>query len=276
MLQLTALMDDTPPKNKTLFAEHGLSYYMEYNGFRLLFDCGPTAHAQENARRLGIGLDGLDGVILSHSHYDHAAGYRDLVEAGLGSHLLYTGPQFFEPKYARKGVAFANLSCGFDAGFLQLHHIQHRVVEDAVEIHPGIWLFSGFPRLHSFETIPERFVRRQADQFIPDDFADEVCLTLEVEGGLAVLVGCSHPGILNILTHIEKTLDKPIRAVFGGTHLVEADERRIAATIARLQEMGLEILGFSHCSGEAAQQFLASRPEIQSCHLCSGDCIFLN
>jgi len=276
MLHIAALMDDKPPKNKTLFAEHGLSYHIEYNGIRLLFDCGPTGHAQENARRLGINLSHLDGVILSHSHYDHAAGFRDLVEAGLGSPILYTGPHFFEPKYARKGIAFANLSCGFDAGFLQEHQIRHRIIQGAVEIHPGVWLFSDFPRVHDFETIPERFVRRKDDGFIPDDFSDEICIALDTGDDLTVLVGCSHPGILNILTHIQNTLHKPIRAVFGGTHLVEADEMRIQTTIATLHHMGLEILGLSHCSGETAEAILAAQPKMQSCHLCSGDCVFFD
>ena len=30
-------------------------------------------------------LEDLDAVIISHSHYDHAAGYRDLIEYNMGS-----------------------------------------------------------------------------------------------------------------------------------------------------------------------------------------------
>lgn len=276
MLQLTALMDDTPPKNKTLIAEHGLSYYVEYGHLRFLFDCGPGPNFMKNARRLGIDLKDLDGVILSHSHYDHAGGYRDLIESGIESKILCTGPAFFESKYACKGISYANLSCGFDPGFLQAHGICHREISDCVSIAPGVWLISGFPRIHDFETIPERFVRRRNGQFIADNFPDEVCMALEVGGGLAVLVGCSHPGILNMLTHIQTLLGKPIRAVFGGTHLVEADEARIQTTIDALQQMGLDILGLSHCSGEAAWKTLAAIPEIRSCRLSSGDCIFLD
>lgn len=275
MLQITALMDDRSPKNKTLCAEHGLSYYVEYNGLRLLFDCGPSSGFLKNARRLGIDLHKPDGVILSHSHYDHASGFLELAEMGSGS-PLYTGQHFFEPKYARKGISYANLSCGFDKRFLAEHQIPHREIDGALQIHPGVWLISGFPRTHSFETIPERFVRRTEAGFVSDDFADEVCMALETKGGLTVLVGCAHPGILNILTHVRHLLRKPIRAVFGGTHLVEAGEERIQATLSALQEMGLEILGLSHCSGEKAESILASRTDVQSCHLCSGDCIFID
>ncbi len=276
MVSITALMDNKPTEHKALIAEHGLSLFVEYNGRRILFDCGSGANPQYNAHRLGVDLQALDAVIISHSHYDHAAGFRDLAEKGLGSRELYTGPNFFEPKFAQNGVRYTNLACGFDRNFLETYQICHHEVRGLEEIYPGVWLISGFPRIHSFETIPARFVRRTADGFVADDFGDEVCMALEIEGGLAVLVGCSHPGILNMMTQVRTLLKKPIRAVFGGTHLVEADAQRIDATVCALQEMGLEILGLSHCSGDAADCAICARPDIQGCHLGTGDCIFFD
>lgn len=274
MLHITALMDNKATENKALIAEHGLSLYVEHNGRRLLFDCGSGINPQRNAHRLGIGLRDLDAVILSHSHYDHAAGFRDLAENGLGSRDLYTGPRFFEPKYASDGVRYTDLSAGFDRAFLQEQGITHHEIDGLAELFPGVYLISGFPRVHDFEKIPQRFVRRTAEGFVTDDFGDELCMALEIEGGLAVLVGCSHPGILNMISHVSKLLDRPIRAVFGGTHLVEADGRRIDTTVRSLQAMGLEILGLSHCSGDAADQAICANPDIQGCHLGVGDCIF--
>ena len=276
MLCITALMDNKPTEHKALIAEHGLSLHVQYNDRRILFDCGSGANPQYNAHRLGIDLKNLDAVIISHSHYDHAAGFRDLTENGLGSKELYTGPNFFEPKFAQNGVRFTNLACGFDRNFLTAYQINHHEIQGLEEIYPGVWLISGFPRIHSFETIPARFVRRTANGFVTDDFGDEVCMALEIDGGLAVLVGCSHPGILNMMNQVSALLDKPIRAVFGGTHLVEADAERIDTTISRLQEMGLEILGLSHCSGDAADCAICARSDIQGCHLGTGDCIFFD
>lgn len=275
MLQITALMDDKLPKDSALLSEHGLSFFVQYHSLRLLFDCGMTDAAQQNARSLSIDLKNLDGVILSHSHYDHAGGFRSLAEQDLQIPRLYTGPGFFRPKFAWKEGILRDLSCGFDPDFLKGHHIIHQEITGAVQIHPGLWLISDFPRVHNFETIPERFVLKTAEDLVADDFSDEVCMALEVEGGLAVLVGCSHPGILNMLCHIQNLLKKPIRAVFGGTHLVEADAQRIDITIDTLEKMGLEILGFSHCSGDAARNAMDAKPEIQSCHLCAGDSITL-
>lgn len=135
-------------------------------------------------------------------------------------------------------------------------------------------LIGGFARTHAFETIPPRFVRQTETGFVPDDFADEICLALDLGDRLAVLVGCSHPGILNMIEHVHNTLQKPVWGVFGGTHLAEAGGERIEATVAGLRGMGLELLGLSHCSGEAAECAVRTAGAA-GCHLAVGNCLFL-
>ena len=275
MIRVTALMDNKPSENKALVAEHGLSFLVETPGYRMLFDCGAGARPWENAHRLGLDVRQVDAVALSHSHYDHAAGYRDLIEGGCNCKVLYTGPHFFEPKFAFNGVRWTDLSAGFTAAFLQKNGIEHAVVEGCREIFPGTFLVGAFPRVHPFETIPGRFVRKTEEGFLPDDFSDEICLALDVQDKLYVLCGCSHPGILNMIAHVHGLFQKPVTAVYGGTHLMEADDERIRATIRELQEDGLQILGLSHCSGERADELLREIDGARSCHLGTGDCIFI-
>lgn len=267
-------MDNKGSEHKALIAEHGLSFYVEYDDFRFLFDCGAGPHFRENARHLGINLKNLDAVILSHSHYDHATGFRYLAENAEGSEKLYTGPHFFEPKYAFNGLFYTDLSAGFTEKFLSKRNIRHIVADGMEKVRDGIWLVSGFPRIFDFETIPSRFVRKTDNGFLQDDFADELCAVIRVKGGLVVLVGCSHPGILNMVTHIANTFSEPILAVYGGTHLAEAGEERIVATIRKLREIGVQVIGFSHCSGEEAEKYIRSRPDIKGCHLSTGDTVF--
>ncbi|MBO6158443.1 MAG: MBL fold metallo-hydrolase [Firmicutes bacterium] len=274
MVRITALMDDRGGEHLALTAEHGLSFFVEADGKRFLFDTGASQKTLENASRLGIDLQGLDGVILSHSHYDHAGGYRDLIDGGLGSDVLYTGPYFFEPKFAKDKVRYSDLSAGFDEAYVKARRIRHCEVRDALEIAPGVWVLCGFERPYSFETIPERFVRQTPDGFVQDLFPDEVCLAIRHESALIVLVGCSHPGILNIMTHVQKRLGMPIKAVFGGTHLMEADEARIHKTLEVLKSLGTKTIGFSHCSGEMALSRIQEDPEMEGCHLCTGDRVF--
>lgn len=275
MIRITALMDDKPSGRRGLTAQHGLSYLVEGEGYRFLFDCGQGAHTWENARNLGASLEHLEGVVLSHGHYDHAGGYRYLIEAGGGSKTLYTGKDFFEPKFSFDGVKYTDLSAGFDREFLASHSICHKEVSALMESFPGVYLIGGFPRKNEFERIPSRFHRLTPSGMMPDVFDDEICMALDVGGKLVMLVGCSHPGILNMAEHVRETLGLPICAIFGGAHLAEAEEERIRRTIVRLKEMGLEVFGLSHCSGEKTESILGEDPEIVSCHLGAGDCIFL-
>lgn len=276
MVRITALMDDRGPGDGSLAPEHGLSLFVEYGGRRILFDCGATGSFLRNAEVLGADLRDLDAVVLSHSHYDHAGGYPALTGQGLGSRLLFTGPRFFEPKFSRDGDGFLDRSAGFGPELLEEKGICHREIAGTEEIFPGVYLFSGFPRIHDLETVPRRFVRRTADGFVPDDFSDEIAMALAVEGGLVVLVGCSHPGILNMITHISREMKAPILGVFGGTHLMEADAQRIGDTVLGLRAMGLELLGLSHCSGDAAEEAIRRDPTVRGCHLRVGDSITLD
>ena len=271
MLRITALMDNKLTANRELTAEHGLSLLLRYNGRRILFDCGASGSFLHNAQALGENLCRLDAVILSHSHYDHAAGFRALAEAGLGGSILFTGPHFFEPKISRSGDGFLDRSAGFDREFLRAKGVCHREVILHDEIFPGVHLIGGFPSEHPLEQIPEKFCRITPEGCRQDDFADEICMALEVSGGLAVLVGCAHPGIVNMLRHVNTTLGMPVRAVFGGTHLADADDARLRYTVDSLQHLGVEIIGFSHCSGEAAVTLASSLPGIRSPYLGCGD-----
>ena len=275
MLQITALMDNQLTGRKELLCEHGLSLHVVSEGKAILFDCGSSEKVLYNAKKLGIDLGKLDAVVLSHAHYDHAGGFRFLAEQyPVGR--VYTGPGFFEPKYARADHCCKNLSAGFDEGYLEEQGIAHSTVDGVAEILPGIYAISGFPRRESMETIPDRFLRLTKAGFVPDDFRDELCLALETHGGIVLLVGCAHPGILNMTRHVGSVLGKPIRAVFGGTHLVEADTPRVQRTVEELGRMGVTLLGMSHCSGESAESLIRQRDDIAACHLGPGDCVYFD
>lgn len=276
MVEITVLMDNKIVGRRGLIAEHGLSMYVEYRGRGLLFDCGPGPGFLSNARRLGVDLSHAETVVLSHNHYDHAGGFRDLAEAGLAPEQVCTGPDFFQTKYGREGIRLSNISCGFDGEFLRSQGIRHREIRGVEELFPGAWLVSGFPRVNDFETVPERFVRRTAEGFFSDDFRDETCLALETDKGLAVVVGCAHPGIVNMVSHISKTLGKPVWAVFGGAHLSGASQDRIEKTLRGLKTLGVSLLGLGHCSGEMVEAAIAEDPALEGCHLGSGDGVILD
>lgn len=275
MMVLRTLLENNLSQNKALIAEHGLSFMVETENAKILFDCSAGSAARKNAKKMHVSLKDVDYVVLSHSHYDHAGGYPDMADHGVLAPLI-TGPNFFEEKYASEGEKYVYLGCGFGPSFLTKKSVIHRVCEGCETLSEGCYVVGGFKRIHDFEKAPARFVRQTKDGMIADDFPDEVCLVLEREKGLVMIVGCSHPGILNMIESVRERFGKPVYAVFGGSHLVEADEVRLAETMRLLKGMGIARAGFNHCTGDAAQNRLSQcKDGVMYSHLKAGDCIFL-
>ena len=275
MIVLRTLLENNLSRNRALIAEHGLSFMVETKKAKILFDCSAGSAARKNAEKMNVSLTDADYVVLSHSHYDHAGGYPDMVDHGIRAPLI-TGPQFFEEKYAREGGKYVYLGCGFGEDFLSKNGIERRVCGGCETLTEGCLVVGGFRRIYDFEKAPSRFVRQTEDGMVMDDFPDEVCLVLESEKGLIMVVGCSHPGILNMIESVRERFGQPVYAVFGGSHLVEADEARLEKTMKILQDMGITFAGFNHCTGDTAQERLSQNGEgMLYSHLKAGDCIFL-
>lgn len=268
-------MDNKNSGRRDLAAEHGLSFYAEADHMRILFDFGTSSRTYENALRLNIRPEQIDYAVCSHGHFDHGTGYREFAEHGLICPLV-TGKGFFTEKYARKGMKASYYGTGFDSGFLAEHNITHLECSGLLSLSPNCWVMGNIRRTYGFETIPDRFVVRGRDSWNQDQFADEICLVIREQGELIVIVGCSHPGILNILSTVKEQFGLPIKAVIGGTHLSEAGPDRIQKTIEIMKEMNIRLLGFNHCSGDLFREMTEADPDLSTVYLGTGDCLFLS
>ncbi|MDD4160533.1 MAG: MBL fold metallo-hydrolase [Synergistaceae bacterium] len=80
MLKLTVLVDNNTLIDKYLTAEPGLSFWIESDGRKILFDTGYSDVFIKNAQVLGINLNDIDVAVLSHGHNDHTWGLNHLVQ----------------------------------------------------------------------------------------------------------------------------------------------------------------------------------------------------
>jgi 7,8-dihydropterin-6-yl-methyl-4-(beta-D-ribofuranosyl)aminobenzene 5'-phosphate synthase len=81
----------------------------------------------------------------------------------------------------------------------------------------------------------------------------EQALVVETPKGLALLVGCSHPGIVKIVEVAEKQRGvASLGLLLGGFHMLNQNAAQISATIARLQELKVERIMPAHCTGDLA------------------------
>jgi 7,8-dihydropterin-6-yl-methyl-4-(beta-D-ribofuranosyl)aminobenzene 5'-phosphate synthase len=82
-MKISVLTDNQPGSH--IPAEHGLSYLIEYDGKKFLFDTGQSDMFLRNAEAMKISLTNIDMVILSHGHFDHGNGLGYLS----GSNMIF-------------------------------------------------------------------------------------------------------------------------------------------------------------------------------------------
>ncbi len=80
----------------------------------------------------------------------------------------------------------------------------------------------------------------------------EQALIVVTTGGLIVITGCAHPGIVEILERTRELRQEPLRLVLGGFHLMEHKPPEIERIISRFRDLGVQSLGATHCTGEEA------------------------
>lgn len=257
-LKITTLIENNPGEHKALVHEHGLSFFIETDDTRILFDTGQSGAFIANAGRLNIDLGRLDSVVISHGHYDHSGGFRSLT--GITTQFnLFLGQGFFQEKYGFQNNSCEFLGNNFDKAFLSSQGIPCRFVHEPVlEIAPDVYILSRFERIHKDETINPRFMILKNGRLCPDPFDDEVALAMDSPKGLIVLLGCSHPGMKNMLDSAVRLIDRPVYAVLGGSHLVEASETGLELSLDYLQKEAISVVGLSHCTGQKAMERMAA------------------
>ena len=116
--KLTTLIENHVDKEERYMCEHGLAILIESENQEeqvcLLMDTGQSGIFYENAAKMGISLENLSALLISHAHYDHAGGVKRLIEEET-IRKIYVGKDFFQGKYYEKndgtmkdiGIAFS-------------------------------------------------------------------------------------------------------------------------------------------------------------------------
>jgi 7,8-dihydropterin-6-yl-methyl-4-(beta-D-ribofuranosyl)aminobenzene 5'-phosphate synthase len=236
----------------------------------VLFDSGPEEYAfQRNSERLGLQLDLVESVVLSHGHWDHAGGMLralDLVRARNGGRSIpyYAHPGMF-PRRARRlpSGEFMPMKDVPSITALTAHGADVDCTREPRVLLDGMFCLSGeIPRVTAFERgLPAHYQRSDDESWQPDPLLmDERFLMVNVEKkGLIVFTACSHAGVVNVLKHARDCSgEAPIYAVMGGFHLAGANEEIIPETVQALSEFHLRTIAAGHCTGWRAVVALAN------------------
>ena len=253
-----------------LVAEHGFSALLTVRRAgrvsRLLFDTGESPNAMAtNAERLGIDFSDLQGVVLSHGHFDHAGGFAGLarLRRGRGLPLTVHPAVWTRRRLAVPGaepVTMPTLSPGA-LGREGFEVIERR--HPSLLVERSVLITGEIDRTTEYERgMPPAHQAWDGHDWHHDaEVVDDQAVVVHVRGrGLVVLTGCGHAGVVNIVRHAMRLtgVDR-VCAVLGGFHLSGPwFEPIIGPTVDALTALAPDLIAPGHCTGWRAQHALAA------------------
>jgi len=184
-------------------------------GRTILFDTGPATGNSllDNMQKLAIEPDNVDMVVLSHIHGDHTGGLGSFLEKN--PNVTVYLPKSFPKK-------FKNNARNSGVKITEVYESE-QICENVYSTGQlGKWL-------------------------------KEQSLIIRTDKGLVVIIGCAHPGIVNIINIVKNIMDDDIFLVMGGFHLEWATKGRIEKIISAFKQLGVRYVGPCHCSGHKAR-----------------------
>lgn len=179
--------------NDKLVGESGVSYLIEADQKKILFDVGfnrENLHPSpllKNMQELSILPSELDSVFISHLHVDHVGGPKAKKESTFaisGEDIDMKGIKAYTPTqmvHKSAGIEIITKPTKIAAGIVSLGPIKR-----------AIWAMG---------------------------LTDEQALAINVKDkGIVLIVGCGHQSIEKVIEQTEQLFDIPIYAVLGGLH----------------------------------------------------------
>mgnify|MGYP000872186475 CR=1 FL=1 len=161
-----------------LDAEHGLSYLIEADGKKGLFDTGDSGLALKNAQTLGEDITGLDWIALSHGHYDHTGGLKAVLSVQKKRVILFAHPAAFIEKYRIK-----NGECkGIGIRMTRKEILEYADIVETRQptvISERLMLTGEIPRVVPYETPFPGFIKNPVPTSDIDPIPDDMSLIVK-------------------------------------------------------------------------------------------------
>jgi len=179
-------------RDDSLKSEPGVSYLIKTDNNTILFDVGynqqneSPSPLEHNMKQLGVKLENIDTIFLSHAHLDHSGGQQ------------WVGKNTFSIGREQINLSDKNI---YAATHTTYPNSIVNVIPDATVIAPGVASLGAISRQLLLGRIEEQ------------------ALVIKVEGkGIVIVVGCGHQTVPKILTRANQVFGENIYGLVGDLH----------------------------------------------------------
>lgn len=256
-MKIICLIENTAV-NEKLFAEDGMSLFVEYQGKNYLIDTGLTGKAVDNAKRMRLPIDNIDAVVITHNHFAHIGGIDAVMRLNRDAKIyLRAGAhtEFFKRSGLFKSAA------GMGSSFFKKYDDNLVLFNNFSEVTEGFYLASCEEFEQKHENPDNSYIYIEKKKAMPYDYSDESFAVIfpkkRKADGLVLIGGCFHCGAVNMLETVQNRWhDIPILAVIGGFHFSSGNPKLLgcSADYVTAQARGLKLSGAEriyacHCTG---------------------------
>ena len=242
-----------------LKSKHGLCTYIETSNHKILFDVGPTSLFMENARKLGVDINAIDTVIISHGHSDHGGALSKFMAVNKTA-KIYIRESAFDRHYTK--VAGVPFSASINNSLRNKQQIIFTSNEYVID--DELALFSNVTGRKLYSKANDKLFAKKNGKIVLDRFEHEQYLVITDGNKQIMITGCSHNGIINIIekyTEINDGRIDKLACVLGGFHLFNPiskkyESDKLIEDIAKyLRELNTKFYT-CHCTGGKAYKIL--------------------
>jgi len=261
-MKLLTLIENTAASEK-LHTEHGLSFFIEHMGKKILFDAGATGLFAKNATRMLVDLKKLDAAVLSHNHNDHAGGLDTLL--GYRPNIKIYAKKAVLSGFLKKTGVF-RVPVGLGSEYFEKRAENFVLFNNFQQVADGVFLMSN----EVFEPCftDKALLMKKDGKTVTDDYSHELFMVIfpsgEPEDGIVVISSCSHSGVVNILNTVRQTWEgAPILGFVGGIHLTAGGGKKLLCSFEEIEKIAEEIKAMDigqiyvcHCTGQKGYERL--------------------
>ncbi|MFW5961464.1 MAG: MBL fold metallo-hydrolase [bacterium] len=268
-MKLKVLVENNTLIDRYFKGEPGVSYYIEADDKKILFDFGYSDLFIENAKKMDINLLDLDYLVLSHSHLDHSWGLQHLIQ--LYTEAQIEGKKYKKPELVTHPETFTSRRVGNieQIGTLiskerAARHFALNLKKEHFYLTENLIFLGEIERKNDFEAQNAigKVIKngREEDDYIIEDSA----LAYNSPEGLVIISGCSHAGICNIIEKAKSIFNEgKVIDVIGGFHLQNPSQKQLKGTKFYLEKLNPKVIHASHCTDLQSKIELAKVVELK-------------